>query len=463
MGDLTVTMTRRKHSLGAVMGLACLTGAAFAIGFEHPLVSDAVQYDRLGWNLAQGHGFSLADAPPYEPTMFREPLYPAFLAGIYQLVGHRPDLVPFWQIPCLMVTCWLVFALGSRLFSPQIGWWAALMTAGIPVLANYPSYLLTETCFTLLLVASTWAMCRAWATRRGWWWAASGALMGLATLCRAVAAPVVALCAVVALAAPDLGYPRARRAAHVAALLLCCGAVIAPWMIRNHHRFGVTSIALRGEMALRIRAHRLDDRPDQILQMGLYSLSEYVGHQLFPDAAANPRDVILGDSHLVSAREQELMAAGLSRVEANQLFGQEAWELIRRHPVRYLLYSPIEMIKLTAFSYVPSLNEAVTINRFERLPHGRALLALLRGVIRLLAYPLLALVGYGLWVERRHWRRWWPLGVVIAYMNLVHALLVAEGRYAVPLVPLYLVVAMAGVAAWQRRSSGALPRLTGRT
>lgn len=429
--------------------LALLTSLAFAVGFDHPVVHDAVQYDALGWNLAQGRGFSLESQPPYAPTMFREPLYPALLAATYRLAGHRPEVVPFVQVPLFIATCWLTAALGWHLGGPRIGWWAGVTTACMPVLANYPSYLLTETLFILLLAASVWCVCRAWSGRSGRWWAAAGALQGATVLCRAVAAPLSWIFCLVALAAPDPGYPRLRRAGHVAISMALCVGVTIPWILRNQRVFGEPAIALRGEMVAWIRANKLDDTPDQIVHAAVYNLSEYVGHRLFPHAAVEPRDVILGDSEAVSQREHELMAGGLSRGDANRRLGQEAWERIREHPVKYVLYTPIEMLKLTAITYVPTLNEQGTIDRFERLPHGRLLLALVRGALRSLAYPLLVLAGYGIWIERRRWHRWWPIGVTILYINIIHGLLFSLGRYAVPLVPLYLLFAVAGFAAWR--------------
>jgi 4-amino-4-deoxy-L-arabinose transferase-like glycosyltransferase len=438
------------RQFGLIGLVACLTSLAFLLGFDHPVVSDAVSYDTMGWNLAQGRGLSLSTEPPYAPTMFREPLYPAFLSVIYRAAGHRPEVVPYWQIPLFIVICWLAYALGAQWGGRRVGWWSGMLTAVFPVLANYPSYVLTETLFTLLVVASVGACCRAWATRRAGWWAAAGLLQGLAALCRAVMAPAAVLVALAALVIRDEAYPRRRRLPHLAVSLLACGLVVAPWILRNQRLFGVPGITLRGEMVLWIRTNKLDDSPTQILSTALYNVSEFIGHLGFPQAAENPRNVILGDSHAVYEREQELMGQGLSQVEANERLGVEAWARIRQHPLKYVLYTPVEMLKLTAFSYVPSLNEAGTIQSFERLPGGRLLLALVRGSARVLAYPVLFLMIYGLWAARAQWRQWWPIGLIVAYVNGLHGLLFSIGRYVVPLVPFYVICAVVGFQAWRR-------------
>ena len=37
------------------------------------------QYDTIGWNLAQGHGYSMDPEPPYTPSAYRPPVYPFML------------------------------------------------------------------------------------------------------------------------------------------------------------------------------------------------------------------------------------------------------------------------------------------------------------------------------------------------------------------------------------------------
>ena len=226
-------------------------------------------------------------------------------------------------------------------------------------------------------------------------------------------------------------------------LCLALGCVVLPWMARNYRLFGSAQLAWRGEMALWMRSNKLDDTPQKMAQAVLYNISEYLGHAVFPGAASDPRDFILEDSQLAYRRQRELIAEGRSQAETNRFIGEEAWQRIRRQPIKFILYTPIEAIKLTAFSYVPSLNEPHVIALFTRYPHGRLVLAALRGVVRLMAYPLLALMFYGLWVERLRWRKNWPLIACVFYVNAVYSCLFVEGRYTVPLIPVYIIFACA--------------------
>ncbi|MDI6840901.1 MAG: hypothetical protein QMD71_08675 [bacterium] len=66
----------------------------FSIVAPHPerifiTNTDAFQYDRIATNILEHSSFSLSSTLPYEPTSFRTPIYPLFLATIYRLCGER--------------------------------------------------------------------------------------------------------------------------------------------------------------------------------------------------------------------------------------------------------------------------------------------------------------------------------------------------------------------------------------
>ena len=444
--------TEKRHSRWswlAVMLLAAVTSAAFVLAGRQPLGADgdALQYDALGWNLALGRGFSLETSAPFTPTMFREPLYPAWLAILYRIIGHRPDLVPWFQIPLFAATSVVTYFMGRWLFQEAVGRWAGVATACFPTLANYPSCLLTETLATLLLVGSVGLLCVGWRRHGLLWWGLVGVVWGGAVLCKAVMGPLALLAVVGVIAVRAPGRPLRHRMIRGLVLLAGCGLVVAPWIMRNQRVFGAPQISLRGELALWMRANKVHDSPEQILQAGLYNFSEYLGQAVFPSASASPQEVVLRDSHLALERRQRLTADGLSQVEADHVMGQEAWRLIQRHPFKYLLQTPVEWIKLTAFSYLPALNQPQAGEWAARQPYGRVALSVVRGAFRMLAYPLLVLGAVGMWRQRHRWQVWWPLGLAIVYVNGVHTLLFGYGRFTVPLIPLYLLFAAAAVEA----------------
>ena len=445
-------MTRPRTWL-LILGVAMATSTAFILACRQPLGADgdALQYDALGWNLAQGRGFSLETQAPFVPTMFREPLYPAWLAMLYRLVGHRPDLVPWFQVFLFAATSVATYFLGRWLFHEAVGRWAGLATACFPTLANYPSYLLTETLATFLLMGSVGLLSLGWHRRHLGWWGLAGLVWGGAMLCKAVMGPLLLLAVIGTIAIRSQGCSLRHRMIRGVTLLIGCSLVVAPWILRNHRLFDVAQVSLRGELVLWMRANKVQDDRAHTLQAALYNFSESLGQVAFPSASANPREVVLRDSHLALERRQALVASGLTPGEAEHVMGREAWRLIQRHPFAYLLQTPVEWIKLTAFSYLPALTDPQADAWAARRPYGRVVLSSARGMVRMLAYPLLVLAAMGMWWQRRRWQAWWPLGLAMGYFNGVHALLFGYGRQTVPLIPFYLLFAAVGVATWRRQ------------
>jgi 4-amino-4-deoxy-L-arabinose transferase-like glycosyltransferase len=195
---------------------------------ERGFVGDEGEYDAAARVLADGRGFSYYDAAPW----LRPPGYPVFLAGLFRLVG--PDSEP---VRCLQVglslllgplAAWLGWLVAGRRSVARLA--AALTLLCLP-LAVFPWLLLTETLFTLLLLAAVGGLAARWHGGGRRWLLLAGLALGGACLLRGLAAGYVGLVALGwLLAAPGA---RRRRLADVALLLGLVGALIAPWTVRN--------------------------------------------------------------------------------------------------------------------------------------------------------------------------------------------------------------------------------------
>ena len=174
-----------KRFLLIVFLISFSMGTFFAFCFRHPIKMDASVYNTIGWNLARGNGFSSQALAPFIPTMYREPVYPYFLGAIYKIFGHSYVVVYFFQIFIFSLTCILVYLLARDIFSEKVAKYSALFAAICPTLANYPSYLLTETLFTFLLCLSILVLMKAVKTHRVKLFFASGVILGITVLCKA--------------------------------------------------------------------------------------------------------------------------------------------------------------------------------------------------------------------------------------------------------------------------------------
>lgn len=446
---------------GLALVVAATLSGALALAFPYQPTDDARQFEVLARNLHAGRGFSLAEHPPFTATMTREPLYPLLVAGVYAVAGPRYGAVQVVQIGLLLVSVALVYWIGLEMFGPSVARAAALITALAPPLVNYPSYLLSETLFTALLVLFVWTLWRAQGRQPLWWAAAAGAVWGLSVLCKTLMAPLWMLVA----AAWWLALRRQPGGAsawvgRIAVFTVGGMLLIGPWMLRNVAQFGTGNlVSLRGSKAMWERAQRIAYTPEQLRQSLVYSLSEYVGHRVFPQAAAHPREVLLRESALANARQAALLASGLSESAVDRVMMGEAAAVIRQHPFVYFGQCFVEWVKSTAVTYLPVLNEPRVETLSLTYPHGRTALSAIRGLLRLLAYPLLGFGVWGLVALRREWRRCWAVVVPILALNGLLSLVSGLGRYGVPLVPLYALVAAVG---WQHVKRRRLFRMPGR-
>ena len=436
----------RDHRVVFIGLLALASSAAFILFFSSPLPwQDAVQYDRLAYNIAAGHGYSLSAAAPFSPTMFREPAYPFFLALIYKIFGHSTRCALFAQAVLHALTAMLSYFMAKDAFSEGAGLISGVFVAVFPALANMPAYIMSETFFTFMLALAVYIYSRAIKGGRAGWFVMAGIAFAIASLTKAVSILLPLLLVSVTLAASAL---KKRFTKGLAIRLLCFliifAAVLLPWAFRNKARFNTYSITFRSGELLWSRAEKIDDPLRIVLASACYNFSEYLGHKIFPDVTDRPERYLYKDFDRAQAIRKEYADRGYAPDQIDGIFQKEAARKISGHPFRYLSYTFVEGIKMTAFTYLPLLNEAHVAASFnDHYEDGVFKLSLLKGIARLLAYPFIIMSLIGIVKNISVSDRWIVLFAVILYFNLIYSLLDAIGRYALPLIPFYCIFAAA--------------------
>lgn len=439
-------MKDRRKFLLLLFVISIAFASFFAFTFAHPVKGDATRYDRIAWNIATTGSFSLSEQPPYLPTMFVEPMYPFSLSVIYYVLGHNYLAVRILQMLVFGLTTILVYFLAEKTFyDKKVAAYTAIITALCPTLANYPSYLLSETAFTFLLCFTILMLTKAFKTGKLLLFFTSGILLGITTLCKGVTLFFFLFVLLgLFLLRKSFNYSFQMITSHFLIFILAFVTTISPWIYRNHKLFGYDNISLKSELALWMRANKLDDTLEDTKHALVYNFSEYLGKLLYPKATLNPSDFILEDSREAYKRQHELLNQNYSYKEANKMIREEALEKIKRRPLKYLAQTFLELEKMAAFIYVPTLNETHIINKFNILKNGKFLLSGIRGIFRITAYLLIILALLGMWFSRRQWYNWYFPAAVIVYINLIYSLLYGLGRYGVPLIPFYLIFASIG-------------------
>lgn len=198
-----------------------------------PPEGDAADYLRLAQGLRAGGYIDTAG----QPTAFRPPLYPLFLA----LTGPDARVAVIVQSVLGAGNCLLTVALAARWLTGPAPWLAGLLLAVDPVQASASSRLLSEVLYQTLFLLSLLALDARRSPRRA---ALSGLLSGLSLLVRTAALPVLLalLAAWVRREAPRLR----------AALLFLAAAALAvsPWLVRNALVLGAPVLSTQGGITL---------------------------------------------------------------------------------------------------------------------------------------------------------------------------------------------------------------------
>jgi hypothetical protein len=223
-------MTRRAAGLFL---LALAVRLFFALRPPAP-EADAADYLRLAQGLRSGAGY--VDTAG-QPTAFRPPLYPVFLA----LTGPDVRAAATLQGVLGAANCLLIVVLASRWLPGPAPWLAGLLLAVDPVQAAASSRLLSEVLYQTLVLLSLLALDARRSPRRA---LVAGVLVGLSLLVRTAALPVLLVLLAVCLRREA---PRLR-----AALLFLAGAALAvsPWLLRNAVVLGAPVLSTQGGITL---------------------------------------------------------------------------------------------------------------------------------------------------------------------------------------------------------------------
>jgi 4-amino-4-deoxy-L-arabinose transferase-like glycosyltransferase len=235
----SLAVRRRNFYLLAIFLLAVAFRTYAAMWMPAVPVADASDYHRLAIGLVERRGYVNTDQ---QPTAWRPPGYPAFLAGIYRVFGTNIQTATIVQAVLGGMTVLLLVVFGSMI----IGWRASIITGFLA--AAYPGFiwlsrlLLSENLALFLLLATLCSAAMYLKSRRIWWMAIFGAVGGLSTLVRGGNLFVTAFIGVGILVVTLRRRPVNWRQLVALSALAIAGFSVAlmPWTIRNYrvfHRF----------------------------------------------------------------------------------------------------------------------------------------------------------------------------------------------------------------------------------
>jgi 4-amino-4-deoxy-L-arabinose transferase-like glycosyltransferase len=369
-------------------------------------------YKEIAENIVRGNGFVYAPGRP-STMMFgymkREPLYPLFLSGILAATGTlNSAALGFFQTPLCMLSCYLLFRLGTQVFDERSGRLASYFYAAHPISFWYTTRFASEMVAIPILLFCLLVILRFF--REPSWPKAveAGLSLGVAALTKSAYAmllPLVLLFVVVRLW-------RNRRAFVAPALIvvLSFAGVHSLWLVRN--------FAISGEIV-----------PFTTMNGVIF----FVGNQI-----VERFDVMA----LTAGEEPDR--------RANELYASVQAEIFAREPDMTLPRLEAETDKrLRAMATELALSRPSFIVR--KLLTGLVLIWFVSDTTAkslgwaLFQLPLLALAILGI----RRQRQWTPIAQFLLTFAMVfvlaYALISPLGRYISPVVPIVMLFGSGGL------------------
>ena len=370
---------------------------------------DPYQYGSIARGFTE-HGFTRL-------TRRAASLYPEFIALVYRLGGSDRAMI-FLQCLFHAATCVLVFRLGSRIYNPRTGLLAGLFCAFHPMLLRYVPNLHMESFLTLMCILTVWTTVR-FHDRPN---IANGILVGVvgmcATLTKGVMLPYLGIFGIVS-GVSALKQRSMQRVAGVIAMFAAMAIVLAPWTYRNYQVTGGRFVLLTpGASDSFLRGYVFTRREFATLQKPPYVDAENEVNNWFRQIAR--------DAGTVWEDDEVVDEDNNARV-AKRLITTEPLDTARKI-----------FVGLFTFWY-----EMTSLKN-----------SLIPGSLAIIGW-VLAIVGLSR--AHREGRPSWLIWLPIAVMNVFVALLIPLGRYSVPILPCFMILAAFGVdTVLNRVSSSAL-------
>ncbi|HEX9658559.1 MAG TPA: glycosyltransferase family 39 protein [Bacteroidota bacterium] len=215
-------------------------GVAIWLGLgDAPLSgSDAEEYDRYAWNLAQGRGYRGMSPDVSDQdhlTAYRTPGTSLLWGALYSIFGHRYEVVRVVNCFLGALSSVLLLQLGRLSFGERIGWGAAIVWAGFPTSLFFSAQLGSEPLMLVMLLGFLVASLH-FAHSPTWLGAVfAGFLLGMTLLVhpsKAIMLPLVFVWVI---------WQFRKQATKLLlgfAIPVVAVAVLSPWVIRNYYVFG---------------------------------------------------------------------------------------------------------------------------------------------------------------------------------------------------------------------------------
>lgn len=423
--------------------------------FGQPVASDQAFYDRIAQNMLSGRGFTdLGRDPGVEPA------YPLFLAVIYGLLGHNYDTVRIIQIFIFAFLNIFIFLIVERLSNRKIAIYAALAIAIFYGLAIEAGNITTEMLFSFFIAGFGYAFSEAAAeetrsSAENWggyksllWLGTAGLILGAATLTRGIVQLLPIFIIVSIFSTYFKKIPLKNIFLKIGIFIAAFIAVLSLWFAVHRPVTAAGAVAPRAGAGLMAQVERMEKfYPDFaghfIGQTFGYYFSEKLG---FSGSYEDYRDTS-GTAETINL----LMKSGESDVEIDQRLIGGAIRTILKEPHKYIAVSVLNFVSFNSPIYPRDNHWRNTLEIHPMFAQGRhpeipdwqkaGIILGIRGIWFLFFF----FVIYAVIKNIKNWQKYGWILLTIVYFNLAYGALHAIPRYALPIYPFYIILAVIGI------------------
>ncbi len=427
-------MTSRKFII-LLFCLALISGIFWSISYgEDPTISsDSIGYDEKALTILEKGVF-------FKDNQISErPLYPVFLAGVYNVFGHNYWPVRIIQIFFFIFTCFLVYRICQMVFNEKIARLASLFTALCYSIASFTGLLFRESLFTFLIVLLIYCLYKAQLSHKNIWFIFSGIIMGLAILTNMVLQffPLIIIINFLIIGR-EFGfkklYPK------IALFFIAFLITISPWLISDYYNYERIASGYGSGLYLREKIEKTEVIEGKYIQ---HLVGNILGDFFATKWFSNYDRMETKYGNNTRRRLQDWTNENKDLEVIDNIFVQEAKVEILKHPIRFLKMTSIDFLKFNT----PLMPNVRMTNMFTNTHPG--LSGLTKGsiilFIRFLYLIFFVLILYTIIKCIKKWSEISWLLLIVLYFNSIYSLICGFARYSAPMYPFYIILATIGL------------------
>ena len=235
---------------------------------------------------------------PGIPTAYRPPGYTLSIAPWCRTDPPQVMGIASLHLLCAALTAGITVLWASSFGMGKGSWLAGLLVALDPILIRQSTLIMSETLFTTLFIAAIFSLSKGSVSDFSrWWLALAGCLWGFATMTRPIAGIVFLLLGIVALKG---GWVKKWLLTSLVA-----GVTLLPWAIRNQLVMG---------------------KPILTTTHGGYTLWLGQNPTYFKEVVRGQNGIWPEESFQQWTKANSQRTSGLSEIEQDAIYHQEAWE-----------------------------------------------------------------------------------------------------------------------------------------